>query len=160
MRRLPDVHLYVTGDTSKPAAARFIADPPRNVTFTGFLDPNGQYLGLLRAVDAVMVLTTRNHTLQLGGCEAVAVGKPLMTSDWPYLRELFQKGAVYVGESAAGIREGIVALREQRERLTEEVLHLRRKGRHAWDERLGQLERAVGEGDRRQIETVERGAQP
>jgi len=143
VRRLPDVHFYVTGDTSKPAAARFIADPPRNATFTGFLDPNGQYLGLLRAVDAVMVLTTRNHTLQLAGCEAISVGTPLITSDWPYLQELFAKGTVFVAAAAESICDGIREVIGRREELAKQIDTFRRTRRQEWDERLAELEAAI-----------------
>jgi hypothetical protein len=46
-----------------------------------------------------MVLTTRNDTAtrRLRGDPA---GTPLITSDWPYLRELFADTAVYVSPSA------------------------------------------------------------
>lgn len=134
----PDVHLYITGDLKKKPAG-FAAQAPANVTFTGFLDPGDEYPGLLRAADAVMVLTTRNHTLQLGGCEAVAVGKPLITSNWPYLREVFGCGAVYVANSAAGIYAGIVEMRSKHAALAEEVVMLRQESRQTWDERLAQL---------------------
>ena len=49
-RQLPEVHFYVTGDRRKKPASFFETAPP-NVIFTGFLDPNGRYLGLLRAAD-------------------------------------------------------------------------------------------------------------
>jgi glycosyltransferase involved in cell wall biosynthesis len=66
-RQLQNVHFYITGDTQcKPDS--FFADVPPNVTFTGFL-PDPQYVGLLRAVQAVMALTTRDYTLQGGGFE-------------------------------------------------------------------------------------------
>jgi glycosyltransferase involved in cell wall biosynthesis len=124
-RLVPDVHFYVTGDTAKAPPAD-VAQAPSNVTFTGFLDVNGEYLGLLRAVDAVMVLTTRDHTLQLAGCEAIAVGTPLITSDWPYLHELFSTAAVYVAPTAGSIRDGVVEVRrEQRARWRAQIAQLR-----------------------------------
>jgi glycosyltransferase involved in cell wall biosynthesis len=142
---LPQVHFYITGDTRKKPASFFAGATP-NVTFTGFLDPNRQYPGLLRAVDAIMVLTTRDYTLQLGGCEAVAVGKPLIMSDWPYLREVFPKGTVYVSAAAESIRDGIVAVRDRYGQLAGEVVDLRRDSRREWDTRLGQLKEMVACG--------------
>lgn len=139
---LPDVHFYITGDTRKlPAGA--VAGAPPNVTFTGFLDPYREYPGLLRAADAIMVLTTRNHTLQLGGCEAIAVGKPLITSDWPYLREVFSKGTVYVSDSAESIRDGVLEMRLRYGALAEDVAALRQESRREWDDRLRQLQERV-----------------
>lgn len=144
-RSLPDVHFYITGDKSRKPAD-FFSDLPENITFTGFLDPNGEYLGLLRAVDAVIVLTTRNYTLQLGGTEAISVGKPLITSDWPYLRELFFKGTVFVQNTAQGIREGIIELQNEYEKLSSEVVYLRQESQAEWNQRMHQLkEMIVGE---------------
>lgn len=142
-RRMPEVRFSVTGDTRKPSAARFVADPPHNVTFTGFLDPNREYLGLLRAADAAMVLTTRDHTLQLAGCEAISVGTPLITSDWPYLRDLFAKGAVFVAATAESICDGIREVIGRREELAKEIDAFRRTRRQEWDERLAELEAAI-----------------
>jgi glycosyltransferase involved in cell wall biosynthesis len=138
----PDVNYYVTGDTRKRPAAFFAAAPP-NVTFTGFLNLNGEYLGLLRAADAIMVLTTRDYTLQLGGCEAVSVGKPLITSDWPYLREVFGGGAVFVSNTAEGIRDGIHAVRERHEELAREITEFRQESQREWNIRMRQLENMV-----------------
>lgn len=142
---LPDVHLYITGDKDKKPVS-FLERAPSNVTFTGFLDPDRQYPGLLRAVDAVMVLTTRDHTLQLGGCEAVAVGKPLITSDWPYLHQVFPKGAVYVESSAESIRNGIRRLQEDFGQLSHDVIQLRQESREEWNSSLRELNRLVRSG--------------
>jgi glycosyltransferase involved in cell wall biosynthesis len=84
------------------------------VKFTGFL-PDEEYLGLLRGVQAIMVLTTNNHTMQRGACEAVSLGKPIITSDWPVLRSYFNKGTIHVDNSYHGIKEGILEMREKRE---------------------------------------------
>ncbi len=144
-RMLPDVNFYITGDKRKKPAS-FFEDAPTNVSFTGFLDPDKQYPGLLRAVDAVMVLTTRNYTLQLGGCEATAVGKPLVTSDWPYLREVFPKGTVYVTDTADSIRAGLLQLKQDYDRLSEEIIDLREESQQEWNSRLTQLNQLMGGG--------------
>ena len=134
---MPDVHLWITGDTEQAPGA--IADPPPNVTFTGFLDLNREYLGLLRGVDAAMVLTTRNDTLQLAGCEAISVGTPLITSDWPYLRELFADTAVYVSPSAESIRDGVRDVLDRRAELARAIPGFRRERQHDWTDRLARL---------------------
>lgn len=141
---LPDIQFYITGDTRKKPSD-FFANAPPNVTFTGFLDPYQEYPGLLRAADAIMVLTTRNHTLQLGGCEAVAVGKPLITSDWPYLQEVFPKGTVYVAPTAESIRSGVLSARQNHDRLAAEIIDLRRESRAAWNQRLSQLQQLAAD---------------
>lgn len=134
---LPETHFYITGDT-KRVSRRFLETLPTNVTCTGFL-PDAQYIGLLRAVDAIMVLTTRDHTLQLGGCEAISVGKPLITSDWPYLRETFARGTVLVSNTADGIRDGILVMQERHKHLEQEIMDFRQDRRREWNARLAQL---------------------
>ncbi|NIV10321.1 MAG: glycosyltransferase [Aliifodinibius sp.] len=142
-RSLPDVNFYITGNKQKKPAS-FFEDAPPNVTFTGFLDPDQEYPGLLRAVDAVMVLTTRNHTLQLGGCEAASVGKPLITSDWPYLKEVFPKGTVYVSDSADSIVEGIRQVEKNYTQLAVDIVQLREEGQQEWTLKIHQLNRLAG----------------
>jgi glycosyltransferase involved in cell wall biosynthesis len=134
---LPDVHVYITGSKKRKPASYFECAPP-NVTFTDFL-PDAQYLGLLQAANAVMALTTRDYTLQGGGCEAVSLGKPLITSDWPYLRELFARGAVYVSNSSEGIRDGIRLMQQRYRELEHEVVVFRGDRRREWDDRFTQL---------------------
>jgi glycosyltransferase involved in cell wall biosynthesis len=141
-RQLPEVRFYITGDTRKKPAS-FLDTAPPNVTFTGFLDPNGAYLGLLRATDAVLVLTTRDHTLQLGGCEAVAVGKPLITSDWPYLHQVFRGGAIFAANTADGIRDAVAETRDRHAELSQAIDAFRQESRQEWNDRLSDLRRAV-----------------
>ena len=105
LRELPEIDLYVTGRKPAPAALAAL-DPPVNVHFTDFLRDD-EYRGLLSAADAVMCLTTRDNTMQRGACEALALGKPIVTSDWPLLRDYFGSGAVYVTSSSADIRRGV-----------------------------------------------------
>jgi glycosyltransferase involved in cell wall biosynthesis len=138
--QLPQVHFYITGDTKRKQES-FFDNLPANVTCTGFL-PDSQYIGLLRAVDAIMVLTTRDHTLQLGGCEAVSVGQPLITSDWPFLRNFFSEGTVYVANTGDGIRDGVLVMQREHKRLKEEMSSFRDTTRREWNmqfARLGEL---------------------
>jgi glycosyltransferase involved in cell wall biosynthesis len=137
-RMTPDVHFYITGDKRKKPPSYF-DNAPANVTFTGFLDPDRQYPGLLRAVDAVMVLTTRDYTLQLGGCEAAAVRKPLITSDYPYLREVFSCGTAFVKDTPESIQQGIRQVQGDYQRYCEEIALLRDEKQQEWNQRLQQL---------------------
>jgi glycosyltransferase involved in cell wall biosynthesis len=138
---LPDVHLYVTGDVRKAASSTLDKKPP-NVTFTGFL-PDEDYLSLLRGTDAIMALTTEDYTLQLGGMEAVAVGKPLITSDLSFLREYFDRGTVHVSNDREGIRQGIARVQRDFERLSQEMIALRHAHRQEWLAKSQQLRRLV-----------------
>jgi glycosyltransferase involved in cell wall biosynthesis len=143
-KQLPESNFYVTGNP-KHKSSDFFERLPTNVICTGFL-PDAQYVGLLRAVDAVMVLTTRDHTLQLGGCEAVSLGKPLITSNWPYLQAFFNKGTVYVDNSADDICNGILTMQQDHDALEAEIIAYRESHRKEWALQLMQLEEImVGE---------------
>ncbi|MCB0190847.1 MAG: glycosyltransferase [Anaerolineae bacterium] len=135
---LSDINFYITGDR-KRAPKNLLAEMPNNVTLTGFL-PDEDYFGLLRKVDAVMVLTTRNHTNQRGGCEAVWLGQPLITSDWPILRTLFNKGTVYVQNTEVGIKEGIDQALMNAPRLAQEMKQLQEFRRQNWQQVSHRLE--------------------
>ncbi len=135
--RLPGVEFYITGN-SKRSSPHLSAKKPQNCHLTGFLS-YGQYIGLLRAADAVMDLTTRDHTLLMGGFEAVSVGTPLITSDWPILREYFSEGTVHIPNSAHGICEGVRYARANCDILREEILTLRNRLRQEWDAGFAQL---------------------
>ena len=138
---LPEIRFYITGD-SRRASQRFLESLPPNVSCTGFL-PEDQYVGLLRAADAIMCLTTRDHTLQLGGIEAVAVGKPLLTSDWPFLREVFSGGTVFVPNTVEGIKDGLLELQARYQGLREGMKSLRHKMDREWKTSLARLQQIV-----------------
>jgi glycosyltransferase involved in cell wall biosynthesis len=139
MSEIHNVHLYITGNTNylDPDRKKKV---PANITLTGFL-PDDEYLGLIRSADGVMVLTTRDNTLQLGGCESVAIGQPLITSDWPFLREFFDMGTIYVKNNPVGIFEGIETFVKQYDKLQQEIHQLRINGRQKWENQLSELRR-------------------
>jgi len=134
---LPEVQFYVTGSLIR-AKKSLLQNKPDNVEFTGFL-PDEEYFGLLRAVQAVMVLTTDNHTMQRGACEAVSLGKPIITSNWPILREYFDKGTIHVDNSAQNIREAVIRMGKEGKRLEDEILTLQQERRQEWQQKHATL---------------------
>lgn len=98
------VHIYVTGNPAK-ADRDLLSGAPSNVHFTGFLSEQA-FADILHAVLGVLVLTRWDHIMLCGAYEAVAAGKPLITSRKAVLVEYFQ-GAEFVGDSAEDIARGI-----------------------------------------------------
>jgi hypothetical protein len=90
-----------------------------------------------------MVLTTRNHTLLCGAFEAVSVGTPLITSDWPVLRNHFPLGTVHVANTVDGIGEGVVFAQYEQIALQRDVLRLHEQLETEWEERFAELQRLV-----------------
>jgi glycosyltransferase involved in cell wall biosynthesis len=129
-RGLSGIRFYVTGK-KKLAATEVLSCAPDNVQFTDFL-PDESYYALLNTAHAVMCLTTRNHTMQRGACEALSLGKPIITSDWPILRSYFHKGTVHVPNTSAGIRQGVLRMQAQHVRYEMEIGELQLVQRQEW----------------------------
>jgi len=149
-RALPDVAFSFTGDPSY-APRRFQDRLPRNVRLTGFV-PDADYLALLRGADAIMVLTRENHTMQRGGYEAVALEKPLITSQWPLLREVFSRGTIHVDNSAESITAAVRQIQANLEAFREEMGKLRRARALVSAAQVGALRRICQELPEARIE--------
>jgi len=122
-KRIDGVFLHVTGNLRYASSGVLQRNPP-NVRFTGWLSDE-DYTALLHAADAIMVLTTRDHTMQRGAYEAMALTKPLITSDWPLLRETFYLGTVHVSNRSQDIQRALLYTREQSTRLQTEMHKLK-----------------------------------
>jgi glycosyltransferase involved in cell wall biosynthesis len=109
-RGLPDVRFFMTGNPRHFPVALEASRPP-NVTLTGFLSTPA-YAGLITDADAVMTLTTRDHTMLRGAYEAIYQGTPVIVSDWPLLREAFDRGAVHVDNTASQIAGAVRQMRD------------------------------------------------
>jgi glycosyltransferase involved in cell wall biosynthesis len=141
---LPEATFHITGSTRR-APDGLLASAPPNALFTGFI-PDEDYYALMRASDAVLCLTTRDHTMQRGACEALSVGRPIVTSDWPLLRDYFRRGTVHVDNTAAGIRDGVARLRAEQPRFEAEIAALQSEQREEWVAARAALDALVREG--------------
>ena len=134
---LSSTDFYVTGKT-RSAPPDLLAKAPHNVHFTDFL-PDEEYYGLLNNSQAVMCLTTRNHTMQRGACEALSLGKPIITSDWPLLQAYFHKGTIHVSNTSEGIRQGVQRMQAYYNQYQAEIKALQTEQRTEWQEKVAQL---------------------
>ncbi|MEZ5566616.1 MAG: glycosyltransferase [Gammaproteobacteria bacterium] len=130
-RLLPDVHFYITGNTAD-APPGLIASIPANVTATGFI-PRAKYIGLLMASDAVMTMTTRDNTMQRGAYEAIYLGRPVITSDHPFLRQEFRTGAVHAALSVDGLREAVEAFYRDPDHYADGAAQLKKYKLERWN---------------------------
>ncbi len=137
VKGLPQIDFYITGNKQE-AQAGILEHLPVNAHFTGFL-PEPMYYGLLGSVDGVMCLTTREHTMQRGACEALSLGKPIITSDTRLLQSYFDRGTVHVSNTSPSIRAGILRLQSDLARYQAEILDLRDERRREWQEKRQEL---------------------
>ncbi|MDQ1257098.1 MAG: hypothetical protein QG656_1699 [Candidatus Hydrogenedentes bacterium] len=140
-RRMPDVQFYVTGNAKK-AAPEIHANRPENVTFTGFLS-NDDYAGLVRSVSAVLVLTTLDFTMQRGGSEAISAGKPLITTNFQMLKDVFYKGTVHVNNSPESIIDAVRTIQRDRARFEREMDEMRAERQARWETIKADLEQRI-----------------
>jgi len=136
-RQLPDVSFHVTGDPGRPGFT-MPSDVPDNVRFTGFV-PDDAYYGLMHNCDAVLCLTTREHTMQRGACEALSMGVPIVTSDSALLRAYFRLGTIHVRNDSDSIRRGIERAMAQHDRFSAEIRELQKAQHDEWDSALTEL---------------------
>ncbi len=151
--KLPNIHFYITGRLRNSHLDQS-ARAPRNVTFTDFL-PNDRYYALMTSSQAVLCLTTRNHTMQRGACEALWMGKPVVTSDWPLLREYFYQGTVHVDNTIQGIEAGILRLQADYAKYAKDILAMQASRRQEWLTKQAELlDLATGSGNMAARENV------
>ena len=129
-RLLPDVRFFVTGNPrTLPSEFKDTLSP--NVTLTGFLS-TPVYGRLLSCADAVLVLTTYDHTMLRGAYEAIYQGTPVIVSDWPVLREAFPKAAVHVDNTPERIVEAVRKIESNLDAYRAEARELRAHKLERW----------------------------
>jgi glycosyltransferase involved in cell wall biosynthesis len=138
---LPEVNFYCTGKL-KDAPAGLLERRPRNVTFTDFLSVP-HYAGLLKESHGAIVLTTRDHTMQRGAYEAMALGTPIITSDWPILRQTFAQGSLFVDNSPQSIVKAVQQLRTDWPKFKEAIQSQRLQRHAAWTATEKKLRQAL-----------------
>lgn len=140
-RQLPDVCFHFTGSTRNLSNTLREQCPP-NCHLCEFL-PYDAYIGLLSGADVVLDLTTRDETLLLGGFEAVSIGTPLITSDWPLLQAYFHSGTIHVPNTVDGIRDGVRRAQRDHAHLRDGIVQLRRELTAEWQTQFGELQRLL-----------------
>ncbi len=136
------VRFYITGKVSR-ANPDLVKGAPANVNFTDFLSTE-QYYALMRGSHAVMCLTTRDHTMQRGACEALSLGRPIVTSHWPLLREYFHQGTVHVDNTSDGIRQGVHEMKTNYETYLRDIREMQVSQQAEWQKKVGELAALVG----------------
>lgn len=141
----PDVRYFVTGNPSHLTRHK-VSRVPANVCLTGFVSVP-VYGGLLADADAVMTLTTRNHTMLRGAYEAIYQGTPVIVSDWPLLRDEFPIGAVHVDNSPERIARAVRTLQADGQAYREGAARLRELKLARWEKTKRVLLTALGIAD-------------
>jgi len=135
--QLPDVYFYVTGDI-KYADKKLLRNVPNNVVLTGFLEYS-IYVDLLQKVDVIMDLTTDSTSVVAGAFEAVALEQPLIISNWIPLKRYFNKGTLYINNTANDIRQAIMMCTTKKDDLSKEMRLLKMEKINEWNDKISNL---------------------
>ena len=141
-KALPEINFYVTGNL-KYAAADIHERVPTNMTLTGFI-PHKEYVALIKGCDVIMSLTTRNNTMQNGAYEAMEVGVPIITSNWPVLRQTITIGTIHVDNTAKELIDAVEKMQKEHLRYVEEVRLLREERLKVWQENFSSMLQILG----------------
>ena len=101
-----DFNIHITGNYKKAGLETSASSLPENVHLLGFVS-NEDYEAHMYSCDVILVLTTAEWVIVCGGYEAVALGKPLITSNTKALKEFFQGKALHTNSDACSIAEAI-----------------------------------------------------
>jgi colanic acid/amylovoran biosynthesis glycosyltransferase len=141
-RMMPSVDFLITGDVRQcPVDVR--ADAPSNVVFTGFWAADG-YRRLIERSDVMLVLTTERTSVPRAAFEAVEGLRPLVVSDWPALRGVFED-AVFAGNSAENIAHAVQEALDRHAELVAAAPAARRRQRQRWDQQRRELMASLGQ---------------
>ncbi len=139
---LADCDFYITGDFKHSRHHQgVIENAPPNVHFTGYLREG--FMPLLNAANVIICLTSEDNTFLSGNNEALWLGKPLITSDWPILRRYFSKGTIYVDNSVEQIRQSVIEMRQHLGVYQSGILELQQERRREWWSKVDDLVQLV-----------------
>jgi len=146
-RCLADVNFYITGSI-KHAPRKCLENKPTNIKFTDFL-PLEEYIALLKGCDVVVSLTTQDFTLQNGALEALELERPIITSDWPVLWEVFNKGTIHINNTPASLVSAITEMRTQHDQYLTDIKCLKVDVNRKWQKQLSELSQLINSIKRR-----------
>jgi len=143
-----DYHIHLTGNYQKVGLDPASPEVPANVHFLGFVSAE-VYESLLFSCDIVMVLTSSEWVILCGGYEAMAVQKPLITSNTQILSEFYQGNAVHTDHSPKSIADSIIKVSSNYSIYNERISYFAdveredwRRQWHQFIERLSDIYRA------------------
>ena len=141
-QQIQEIKFFITGDITKcPKWA--VHNKSNNVIFTNFL-PKDKYIEAILNSDAVMVLTTRQNTMQMGAYEAVALERPILISNSELLVSTFNKGCVYVENNYSSIRTGIKEMFNNYDTYFQQITQLKLELNQDFDKRIDFINDMLG----------------
>jgi glycosyltransferase involved in cell wall biosynthesis len=140
-QKMPLTNFYVTGHINR-ASESIINRASSNIILTDYL-PKNEYIALLTGCSVVICLTLDDNTMQCGAHEAMELGRPIITSNWPVLRDYFSKGTIHIDNTANSLVHAITEIRTNYKYYGEQIQILRKERQSTWDKGLSELEEVL-----------------
>ncbi len=143
-RKLPSINFYITGQITQ-ASKSIINEISDNIILTDYL-PKKEYVALLIGCSVVICLTLDNETMQCGAHEAMELGRPIITSNWPVLQKYFSKGTIHIDNTAESLVHAITEISQNYKYYCEQIQILRKERQFTWEKQLSVLEETIADG--------------
>lgn len=135
--KMPLINFYITGHISR-ASKNVINSLSDNVILTDYL-PKKDYVALILGCSVVICLTLDNDTMQCGAHEAMELGRPIITSNWPVLQNYFSTGTIHIDNTAKSLIKGITDIQKNYKYYCEQIQILRKERQSTWEKQLSEL---------------------
>ena len=142
-RLLPDIEFHITGDPEL-LMAKVRSGAPRNVLFTGFL-AYPLFLGEMLAADVVGVFSTDPRIMNRAAFEAVGLGRSLVLSDLPALKERFDGAALFCSNEPDAMAQTLLQGIRDRAEMERRSVALQARLRAQRDEAIARLQSIIDE---------------
>jgi hypothetical protein len=142
-RLAPEITFIITGNTERAKGIHDLSNIPDNVKLVGFL-PIDKFDSLLCYTDFILGLTTLDGIQLSVANEAVGASKPMVISNTKLLKQLFNKGAIFVDAcNSQSIAQGCQKVLSNREELIEAVDELKAERTKRWLIQASQVNNAL-----------------
>jgi len=132
-RKIPEIDILVSGSKERGESLFDYSKKPDNVHLIGYLSKKEYETTFLQS-DLILGLTTEDHIQLSVANEATGFEIPMVISDTKLLRDLFNKGAVYVETlNADSIATGIKEALQNLDSLREDVKVLKKERNQKWE---------------------------
>lgn len=142
-KKVDDLQIYITGNYHKTNLDRDALQND-NIQLTGFLS-DSDYIDLLNRSDFLCTLTTRPHTLQSAGYEALALTKPVIVSDTHALRQYFGEAALYTDNSVESIGSTLQTMKTEWKKWRIPLTSMVQKRKSEWSDKIIELSSRMDE---------------
>ncbi|MGI6388540.1 MAG: glycosyltransferase [Desulfomonilia bacterium] len=132
-----DIKIYITGNSRK-ADPEVFEGLSENVVVTGFISDE-EYDELLQKSDIIMDFTKLENCMVCGAYEAVAMGKPLITSNTHVLRDYFTHGVLHIDHSPESICKAINQVYDNYNEYLDGIQHLKDNIEKNWSAMFNEL---------------------